>query len=71
MSAAPHAEVGTDTPDEQTKPLATLRALLAIRGHQVHVLASGSFLVCWMGHSRHCGDLVSLEAFARQVGAIH
>jgi len=62
-------EPNTNEPDTQ-KLLDTLRAVLALRGHQVHGLASGGFLVCWLGHSRHCGDMVSLEAFARQVGAV-
>jgi len=49
---------------------ATLTAQLALRGHAVHKLASGGYLVCWRGCTRHCGDLQSLEQFARQVGAI-
>lgn len=53
-----------------TKLVSTLQAALALRGHQCHKLASGGFLVVWQGCSRHCGDVVSLEAFARQVGAI-
>lgn len=53
-----------------TKLASTLQAALALKGHQCHVLATGGFLVLWQGHSRHCGDLDSLEAFARQVGAI-
>jgi hypothetical protein len=54
--------------DAQIKRLATLCARLVLRGHVVHALSTGGFLVCWRGHSRHCSDLVSLEAFARQVG---
>jgi hypothetical protein len=52
------------------KRLATLRAALAIKGHQVHELASGTYLVTWMNCARHCGDLDALADFARQVGAV-
>lgn len=54
----------------KAKCLATLKAQFALRGHQVHELASGGFLVVWRGHSRHCGDMDSLVAFARQVGVL-
>ncbi len=52
------------------KQEATLTAALALRGHAVHKLARGGYLVCWQGCSRHCGNLESLHAFARQVGAV-
>ena len=52
------------------KRLATLRAALAIKGHQVHELRSGAFLVTWMNCTRHFGDLDALADFARQVGAV-
>jgi hypothetical protein len=48
----------------------TLIAQLALRGHATHKLERGGYLVVWQGCSRHCGDLESLEAFARQVGAV-
>jgi len=67
MSAAV-VDVAADVLPEKHE--ATLTAALALRGHAVHKLASGGFLVCWQGHSRHCGDLESLQAFARQVGAV-
>lgn len=67
MSAAAELNPLTDLPP---KVEATLTAALALRGHAVHKLATGGFLVCWLGHSRHCGDLESLAAFARQVGAV-
>lgn len=47
----------------------TLIAQFALRGHTVFRLEAGGYLVCWQGCSRHCGDLESLEAFARQLGA--
>lgn len=74
VSAAHHVEADIDDlaeQDAQIKRLATLCARLVLRGHVVHALSTGGFLVCWRGHSRHCSDLVSLEAFARQVGATH
>lgn len=66
MSAAVVEQVGEELP---TKHESTLVAKLALRGHATHKLASGGYLVVWQGCSRHCGDLESLEAFARQVGA--
>jgi hypothetical protein len=46
-----------------------LRALLALRrGHAVHRLAGGGFLVVWQSWSRECCDLAELEAHARRVG---
>lgn len=55
---------------EQQKHESTLIAQLALRGHATHKLERGGYLVVWQGCSRHCGDLESLEAFARQVGAV-
>ena len=50
---------------------ATAIALLAIhRGHVVHRLRGGEYLVTWRGVSKHCRDLADLEAHARQVGAM-
>lgn len=59
-----------DCPVLAEKHERTLIAQLALRGHAAHKLERGGYLVCWQGCSRHCGDLESLEAFARQVGAI-
>jgi hypothetical protein len=64
------SEIAEPVTHAATKLVSTLQAALALKGHQCHVLATGGFLVLWQGHSRHCGDLDSLEAFARQVGAI-
>ncbi|MDI3510820.1 MAG: hypothetical protein PWQ61_1585 [Betaproteobacteria bacterium] len=55
---------------EHRKRMATLVAKLALRGHAVHTTAEGGFLVCWHGYVRHCPDIVALEAFAKQVGAL-
>ena len=50
---------------------ATITALLAIhRGHVVHRLRGGEYIVSWRGVSKHCRDLADLEAHARQVGAM-
>lgn len=54
----------------QSKLQVTLIAALALRGHEVHTLASGGFLVCRWGQSRACPSLEALQVFARQVGAI-
>lgn len=53
-----------------SKLLSTLTACLALKGQQVHELKTGGYLVTWLGHSRRCGDLEALEAFARQTGVI-
>ena len=53
----------------RAKRFATQQAQLALRGHTVHHLASGGFLVVLVGYTRHFVDLDGLEAFARQVGA--
>lgn len=47
---------------------ATLKAQFALRGHSVHELAEGGFLVCRHGHAKHCPDLSALAAFARVTG---
>lgn len=53
-----------------SKREATIIAALALKGHAVHRLATGGFLVSrWTG-TRHCQDVESLDAFARQVGAL-
>lgn len=56
--------------DAARKRFEHLRALLALhRGHVVHQLAAGGFLVTWKGLSRECADLAELDAHARRVGA--
>lgn len=54
----------------QCKTFVTLCAALALRGHQVHELASGEYLVTRWGLSRVCPSLDALQAFARQIGAV-
>lgn len=46
----------------------TLVAQFALRGHAVHRLADGGFLVCRHGFVKHCPDLAALAGFARQTG---
>jgi len=47
---------------------ATQVAELAIRGHAVHQLKDGGFLVCKYGHTFHAVDFAALQAFARRLG---
>ena len=51
-----------------SKAIATQIAELAIRGHAVHQLKDGGFLVCKYGHTFHAIDFVELQAFARRLG---
>lgn len=46
-----------------------LRALLAMRGHELYSTAHGIFIVRRWGRERDLNDLASVEKFARQVGA--
>lgn len=54
----------------EQKLLATAKAALGLRGHAVHELANGGYLVSRWNMTRHCWDLRELMTFARQVGAI-
>ncbi|MDZ4290734.1 MAG: hypothetical protein U1C47_02290 [Hydrogenophaga sp.] len=56
--------------EQERKHEATLMAKLAIRGHAVHRIATGGYLVCRHGYVKHCADLEALQAFAWQVGAV-
>jgi hypothetical protein len=60
-------EILAPEPDEG-KQLATLRAALALRGHEVFQLGDGTFLVSRWGHARACPDLHALAKFCRQIG---
>lgn len=56
--------------DDSSKALATLKAKLALAGHQVHEGSNNDFIVVkadW-GMSRHCPDMAALRRFARVVG---
>ena len=52
----------------QSKAIATQTAELALRGHAVHQLKDGGFLVCKYGHTSHANDFAELQAFARRLG---
>lgn len=54
----------------ERKRLATIVAKFALRGHVVHAMAEGGYLVCRHGYVRHCKDISTLEAFGKQVGAL-
>jgi hypothetical protein len=55
-------------PTDRSKRTATLLAQFALKGHVVHRLEGGGFLVCRWGLVRACRDLEALEGFARQMG---
>lgn len=49
--------------------LATLAALLAIKGYGLHKLADGSYLASRWNSTKCLPDLHAVQRFARQVGA--
>jgi len=56
------------TVEAQRKALVTQISELALAGHAVHQLDGGGFIVCKYGMTRHCGDAVELQSFARKLG---
>lgn len=68
MATADEVTRADRTPTE-SKLLATIIAGCALRGHAVHELAGGEFLISRWGMTRHCPGIAELEAFARQIGA--
>ena len=56
------------TGKRRSKAIATQVAELVIRGHAVHQLKDGGFLVCKYGHTFHAHDFAELQAFARRLG---
>ena len=56
------------TGTRHSKAIATQVAELAIRGHAVHQLKDGGFLVCKYGLTFHAVDFAALQAFARRLG---
>ena len=56
------------TGTRHSKAIATQIAELAIRGHAVHQLKDGEFLVCKYGHTFHANDFAESQAFARRLG---
>lgn len=65
----------TDSPadhraGQDRKEFATLQAHLALRGHALHDLRGGGFVVTRWNLNRHLPDLATVRAFAEQVGAV-
>jgi hypothetical protein len=60
-----------DEGDASAKAVATLRAALALRGHELYALAGGGWLVSRWGMSRELPDLAAVHRFAKAVGAVH
>lgn len=56
------------TGTRHSKAIATQIAELVIRGHAVHQLKDGGFLVCKYGHTFEATDFAELQAFARRLG---
>lgn len=54
--------------DAERKRFERLRALLALRGHELHATDGGIYLVRRWGLCRDLRDLAAVEGFARQVG---
>lgn len=68
---APTTTTTPTLPEAEAKRLATLTAMLALRGgHQLHRLASGEYVVIRGPHSKFCRTLDQVEQFARLVGTI-
>ena len=53
---------------KHSKEIGTQVAELARRGHAVHHLKDGGFLVCKYGHTFHAADFAELQVFARRLG---
>jgi hypothetical protein len=53
----------------ERKHFESLRALLAMKGHELHATDGGIFIVRRWGLCRDLRDLAAVEAFAKQVGA--
>jgi hypothetical protein len=53
----------------ERKRFESLRALLAMKGHELHATDGGIFIVRRWGLCRDLRDLAAVEAFAKQVGA--
>lgn len=60
----------TEPASNATGREANVIAKMAAKGIAVHRLSGGGFLACQWGFARHCVDLASLVAFARQVGVL-
>jgi len=61
-------DLNSPTGTRHSKAIATQIARLAVRGHAVHRLQDGGFLVCKYGYSHYAADFAALQAFARRLG---
>ena len=58
------------TAHHEAKAFVTLRAQYALRGHVVHELRDGGYIVCRHGHAYYAKDFAALLAFAQRVGVL-
>lgn len=56
------------TGERPGKAESTLLAQFALRGHAVHPLADGGYLVSKYGMTHHALDFAGLQAFAKRLG---
>jgi hypothetical protein len=66
LSKTQCADTGTN--GSSSKAISTQVALLAIKGHQVHRLADGGFLVSKYGFTYLAENFEALQAFAKRLG---
>lgn len=50
------------------KAVTTQIAELALKGHAVHQLVVGGFVVCKYGMAKYCDSFTDLQAFAEKLG---
>ena len=62
-----HRDFATDLQTAE-KPFEHLRALLALKGHELYATADGYLVQSW-GLTKNLNGIDAVEAFARQVGA--
>lgn len=68
-----HAKSNDMPPDAQAdkrKQFESLRALLAMKGHELHATDGGIYIVRRWGLCRDLTSLDAVENFAKQVGAL-
>jgi hypothetical protein len=64
------AHFASHADDVQRKRFESLRALLAMKGHELHATDGGIYIVRRWGLCRDLRDLAAVEQFAEQVGAL-
>lgn len=60
----------TTTEAPLAKREATVTAQLALKGFQVHPVATGGYFIARWNLTKFCAAIEDLETFARQVGAV-